>query len=136
MSGFPSRLLAGYESFRKNRLPEDSARYRILAETGLRPMLRGLLREIVDNPSPKRVLKLRGKWTEVAPSLFDPTMRVKDLEAALEALQTLRATQPAPDSAEARNRPMLTMPHRGSMNSADAVARHGTGDEEEGRRDD
>lgn len=50
---------------------------RILAETGLRPMLRGLLREMVDNPSPKRTLKLRGKWTEIAPSLFDPTMRVK-----------------------------------------------------------
>jgi carbonic anhydrase len=39
MSGFPSRLLAGYESFRKNRLPEDSARYRILAETGQRPQI-------------------------------------------------------------------------------------------------
>lgn len=50
---------------------------RILAETGLRPMLRGLLREMVDNPSPKRTIQLRGKWVEVAPSLFDPTMRVK-----------------------------------------------------------
>jgi carbonic anhydrase len=37
MSSFPSRLLAGYDSFRKNRLPEDSARYRILAEAGQRP---------------------------------------------------------------------------------------------------
>jgi carbonic anhydrase len=39
MSIFPPRLLAGYDSFRKNRLPEDSARYRILAEAGQRPQI-------------------------------------------------------------------------------------------------
>jgi carbonic anhydrase len=36
---FPERLLSGYESFRSNRLPEDSARYKILAETGQRPQI-------------------------------------------------------------------------------------------------
>lgn len=50
---------------------------RILAETGLRPTLKGLLREIVDNPNPIRTIKLRGKWTSVNPSLFDPTMRIQ-----------------------------------------------------------
>lgn len=50
---------------------------RILAETGLRPTLRGLLREVVDNPNPERTIKLRGKWTPINPSLFDATMRVQ-----------------------------------------------------------
>jgi carbonic anhydrase len=36
---FPERLLAGYDSFRANRLPEDSARYRILADAGQRPQI-------------------------------------------------------------------------------------------------
>jgi hypothetical protein len=49
---------------------------RILAETGLKPTLKGLLREIVDNPNQMRTIKLRGKWVDVNPSLFDPTMRV------------------------------------------------------------
>lgn len=50
---------------------------RILAETGLRPLLRGLLREIVNNPNQARTVKLAGKWTPVQPSLYDPSMRVK-----------------------------------------------------------
>lgn len=50
---------------------------RILAETGLRPTLRGLLREMVDNPNKPRTVQLRGKWSDVNPSLYDPTMRVK-----------------------------------------------------------
>lgn len=50
---------------------------RILCETGMKDMLSGLLREIVDNPCQIRNIKLRGKWVDVNPSLFDPTMRVK-----------------------------------------------------------
>lgn len=50
---------------------------RVLAETGLKATLRGLLREITDNPNPSRTLKLRGKWTPVNPSFYDPTMRVQ-----------------------------------------------------------
>jgi hypothetical protein len=50
---------------------------RILAETGLKPTLKGLLREIVDNPNQMRTVKLRGKWVNVNPSLFDPTMRIQ-----------------------------------------------------------
>lgn len=49
---------------------------RILAETGLKDMLRGLLREVTNNPNQERTLKLRGKWTKVDPSLYDPSMRV------------------------------------------------------------
>jgi carbonic anhydrase len=38
-ASFPERLIAGYDSFRANRLPEDSARYRILADAGQRPQI-------------------------------------------------------------------------------------------------
>ncbi|WP_201401160.1 carbonic anhydrase [Kaistia sp. 32K] len=34
---FPSRLLRGYAAFRDNRLPQESSRYKVLAETGQRP---------------------------------------------------------------------------------------------------
>jgi hypothetical protein len=50
---------------------------RILAETGLKDMLRGLLREITNNPNPQKMIQLRGQWQNVNPSLFDPTMKVK-----------------------------------------------------------
>jgi hypothetical protein len=50
---------------------------RALAETGLRVMMKGLLKEIVNNPSPERVIKLRGEWKAINPSIFDPSMRVK-----------------------------------------------------------
>lgn len=50
---------------------------RILAETGLKDLLRGLLREITNNPNQERTVQLRGKWTKVNPSLYDPTMRVR-----------------------------------------------------------
>jgi carbonic anhydrase len=38
-SAFPERLLSGYESFRNNRLPEERARYRVLADAGQRPQI-------------------------------------------------------------------------------------------------
>jgi len=49
---------------------------RILAETGLKPLFKGLLRECVNNPNQERTLQLRGKWTQIDPSTFDPTMRI------------------------------------------------------------
>jgi hypothetical protein len=49
---------------------------RILAETGLKSLFKGLLREIVNSPNQERTLQLRGKWVNVDPSTFDPTMRI------------------------------------------------------------
>ena len=49
---------------------------RILAETGLKPLFKGLLRECVNNPNQERTIQLRGKWTQIDPSTFDPTMRI------------------------------------------------------------
>jgi hypothetical protein len=76
---------------------------RILAETGMKQLFRGLLREIVNNPNQNRTIQLRGKWTNVNPSTFDPTMRVSvnptlgkgsDM-TRLMVLQDVKATQTA-----------------------------------------
>jgi len=49
---------------------------RTLAETGFRDMFKGLLQEIVENPIPERMIRLRGKWTKVTPDQYDATMDV------------------------------------------------------------
>jgi hypothetical protein len=49
---------------------------RILAETGMKQLFKGLLREIVNSPNQERVIQLRGKWTNINPSTYDPTMRI------------------------------------------------------------
>jgi len=76
---------------------------RILAETGMKQLFRGLLREIVNNPNQERTIQLRGQWTNVNPSTFDPTMRVSvnptlgkgsDM-TRLMVLQDVKATQTA-----------------------------------------
>lgn len=50
---------------------------RVVAETGLKGMFRGLLRESCRNPAPQRTIKVRGKWVNVDPSTFDPAMSVR-----------------------------------------------------------
>lgn len=76
---------------------------RILAETGLKPLFKGLLRECVNNPNQERTIQLRGKWTKVDPSTFDPSMRISvnptlgkgsDM-TRLMVLQDIKATQEA-----------------------------------------
>jgi len=74
---------------------------RILAETGMKQLFRGLLREIVNSPNQQRTIQLRGKWVDVNPSTFDPTMRISvnptlgkgsDM-TRLMVLQDVKATQ-------------------------------------------
>jgi hypothetical protein len=50
---------------------------RTLAETGFRDMFKGLLQEIVENPIPERMIRLRGNWTKVTPDQYDATMDVE-----------------------------------------------------------
>lgn len=50
---------------------------RILAETGFKDLMKGLLRESVNNPNPARTYELRGKWVQVDQSLFDENMRCR-----------------------------------------------------------
>lgn len=49
---------------------------RILAETGMKSLFQGLLRECVNSPNQERTVQLRGKWVQVNPSTFDPTMKL------------------------------------------------------------
>ena len=50
---------------------------RTLAETGFRDLFKGLLQEIIENPIPERMIRLRGKWTKVTPDQYDATMDVR-----------------------------------------------------------
>jgi len=76
---------------------------RILAETGMKQLYKGMLREIVKHPNQQRMVQLRGKWANVNPSTYDPTMRVSvnptlgkgsDM-TRLMVLQEVKATQTA-----------------------------------------
>jgi hypothetical protein len=49
---------------------------RILAETGMKQLFKGILREIVNSPNQERMIQLRGKWENINPSTYDPTMRI------------------------------------------------------------
>jgi hypothetical protein len=49
---------------------------RLMAETYIKPIFKGLLREITSHPNPKRAIQMRGKWANVDPSTYDPTMRI------------------------------------------------------------
>lgn len=50
---------------------------RILAETGFKDLMRGLLREIVRAPNRRRTFKRNGKWVEYDQSTYDPDLTVK-----------------------------------------------------------
>ena len=74
---------------------------RLMAETLLKPLFKGLLREITNSPNQERSVQLRGKWTKVNPSTFDANMRMSvnptmgkgsDI-SRLMALQEVKATQ-------------------------------------------
>lgn len=76
---------------------------RILSETGMKDMFKGLLAEVTENPNKPRVIKIRGTWVEVDPATFDPTLSVQvnpaigrgtDMER-YQMLQGIKATQEA-----------------------------------------
>jgi hypothetical protein len=49
---------------------------RLMAETLLKPLFKGILREITAHPNQQRTVQLRGKWADVNPSTYDPSMRI------------------------------------------------------------
>jgi hypothetical protein len=74
---------------------------RLMAETLLKPLFKGLLREITNSPNQERTIQLRGKWTKVSPSTFDANTRISvnptlgkgsDI-SRLMALQEIKQTQ-------------------------------------------
>lgn len=73
----------------------------IFANTGYKRIFQLLLREFTDHPNYKKVVKLRGKFVEVDPSLFDvsmsvsvnPTMGKGTDTIRMQALQEVKQTQ-------------------------------------------
>lgn len=74
---------------------------RILAETGMKDLFEGLLRECVNSPNQERTVQLRGRWVTINPSTFDPNMKIGvnptlgkgSDQTRLMALMDVRATQ-------------------------------------------
>jgi hypothetical protein len=74
---------------------------RIFAETGLKDMFKGLLREVVRNPNKEKTIQIRGQWVSMNPSIFDPNLRCKvnptmgkgSDTTRLMALQDIKQTQ-------------------------------------------
>jgi len=86
---FPSRLLRGYTAFRDQRLPQESARYRILAETGQRPrtMIIGCCDsraapETIFDAAPGELFVIRNVANLVPP--YDPDGEYHGTSAAIE----------------------------------------------------
>lgn len=50
---------------------------RIFAETGMKDMFKGLLREVIENPNPGRTIKIADSWIPVQPDTYDPAMGVR-----------------------------------------------------------
>lgn len=49
---------------------------RIFAETGVKQLMRGLLRLTIQHPEPDRVMRMRGKWVPVNPEVWDAELDV------------------------------------------------------------
>jgi hypothetical protein len=49
---------------------------RLFAETGIKPLMKGLLKLLCANQDQPRMMRLRGKWVEVDPRLWDADMDV------------------------------------------------------------
>jgi carbonic anhydrase len=86
---FPERLLAGYDSFRANRLPEDRARYRILADAGQRPQIMVIgcsdsraAPETIFDADPGEIFVVRNVANLVPP--YDPDGHYHGTSAAIE----------------------------------------------------
>lgn len=71
-----STTLSGVEAVVSGAQERIELCARILAETGLKPLFQGLLRECVNSPNQERMIMLRGKWVNIDPSTFDPNMRI------------------------------------------------------------
>jgi hypothetical protein len=75
----------------------------ILANSGVKEMYAGLLKEVIDNPNKGEQFKVGDVWKNADPSLYDPSMRVKVNPAMgkgsdltrLQALQGVAASQQA-----------------------------------------
>lgn len=74
---FQSTNLAGIDQVINGAQERIELIARILAETGFKDLMRGLLYETVRYPNRKRMLKMRGKWVEYDQSTYDPELTVR-----------------------------------------------------------
>lgn len=90
---------------------------RILAETGFRDLMKGLLREAVRAPNRKRTFKRNGKWYEYDQSVYDPNLTVEvnpslgkgsDM-TRMTALQQIREAQMMVVQSMGLNNPIVTL---------------------------
>jgi hypothetical protein len=104
---------------------------RTLAETGFRDLFSGLLQEIVENPIPERMIRLRGKWTKVTPDQYDATMDVEVNPAIgkgsdrdrLQMLMGIKATQEAIITSQGAANPMVSpMEYRNTIEDIMAIS--------------
>lgn len=72
---FQSTNLAGIDIVANGAQERIELIARIIAETGIRDLYKGLLQEVVDNPNPQEVVQISGNFIPVNPSLFDASMR-------------------------------------------------------------
>lgn len=72
-----STALAGIDAIISGAQERIELIARCIANTGFRSLFQIALREITENPAPKRQVELCGKWVYVDPSLYDPTMKVQ-----------------------------------------------------------
>lgn len=89
IASFPSRLLRGYATFREQRLPQESSRYRVLAEAGQRPrtMIVGCCDsraapETIFDAAPGELFVVRNVANLVPP--YDPDGEYHGTSAAIE----------------------------------------------------
>lgn len=96
-----STNLAGIEAIVTGAQERIELIARILAETGFKDLMKGLLRESVTNPNPARTYEINGNWVTVDQSLFDENMRARvnpnlgkgNDSTRMMALQQVRETQ-------------------------------------------
>jgi len=74
---FQSTNLAGIDTVVNGAQERIELIARILAETGFKDMMKGLLYETVRYPNRKRVLKMNGEWVEYDQSTYNPDLSVK-----------------------------------------------------------
>lgn len=90
---------------------------RVFAETALKPMFRGLLRLYTEHQPKERMIKLRGRWTPIDPTTWDPDMSVRVnvmmgmalVEQKLGALEAFAAKQELVLSTMGANQPMVSL---------------------------
>lgn len=72
---FQSTNMAGIDAIVTGAQERIEMIARIFAETGMKDLYNGLLKEFMEMPDFEETVQLRGKWVKVQPSLYDPNLK-------------------------------------------------------------